>query len=445
MKKQEVLRKFSLFSAFFLTAELFINGNIDIDKNGILAKASDLIPWNHKLLAFAKSEHPAVEQHHDGNDTAGADVNLHIVYVAEAFSVADIDDFLVFQIVDTVFFHIHYHAFLLESIDGALSTIYAEGGENYSSGEHLGKILRLGFQRFCLFLSKYDKINIRKGMKKVRKISKQEIEGYRYYLINEEKSLPTIYKYIHDVRDFSRRIGDKALSKSVVLEYKAEITARHAPASVNSMLSSINGFFEFIGRHDLCVKMIKVQRQIFSSGERELTKNEYECLLVAAKRKKNKRLYLLMQTICSTGIRVSELRAITVEAVQRTYAEINCKGKSRRVFLPSVLCKRLKQYIKGKKITSGPIFITKNGKPLDRSNIWSEMKKLCKSAGVSEKKVFPHNLRHLFARTYYAVQKDIVRLADILGHSSINTTRIYTVESGEVHRRQIEQLGFLRC
>ena len=171
----------------------------------------------------------------------------------------------------------------------------------------------------------------------------------------------------------------------------------------------------------------------------------YERLLLAAKQKKNERLYLLLQTICSTGIRVSEVRHITVSAVSRGIAEINCKGKFRRVFLPKQLCRILKQYIKEQKIKSGAVFVTKNGNPLDRSNIWSDMKKLCKAASVSEKKVFPHNLRHLFARTYYGLQKDIVRLADILGHSDVNTTKIYTMETGEVHRAQIQHLGLLRC
>ena len=164
-----------------------------------------------------------------------------------------------------------------------------------------------------------------------------------------------------------------------------------------------------------------------------------------AKQKKNERLYFLMQTICSTGIRVSEVRHITVEAIRCGVAEINCKGKRRRVFLPTQLCGMLKRYAKEQKIKSGSVFITKNGKPLDRSNIWNDMKKLCKAAKVPEKKVFPHNLRHLFARTYYSLQKDVVRLADILGHSSVNTTRIYTMESGEIHRRQIQRLGLLRC
>ena len=184
---------------------------------------------------------------------------------------------------------------------------------------------------------------------------------------------------------------------------------------------------------------------MFTSTEKELTKSEYDRLLEAAKQKKNERLYLLMQTICSTGIRVSELCFITIETINRGRAEINCKGKRRSVFLPTKLCKILKNYAKEQKIKSGAVFVTQSGNPLDRSNIWSDMKKLCKAANVSEKKVFPHNLRHLFARTYYSLQKDIVRLADILGHSNVNTTRIYTMETGEIHRRQIQKLGLIRC
>ena len=211
------------------------------------------------------------------------------------------------------------------------------------------------------------------------------------------------------------------------------------------MLSSLMSFFSFLGWSDLKVKSLKIQRRIFDSEEKELTKAEYQRLLQAAKAKQNERLYLLLQTVCSTGIRVSELKHITVEAVVNGKAEISCKGKRRTVFLPDKLCKMLKRYIRERKITSGPVFVTKNGKPLDRSNIWSDMKKLCAAADVSEKKVFPHNLRHLFARTYYSLQKDVVRLADVLGHSSVNTTRIYTMESGETHRTQLQKLGLLLC
>ena len=279
----------------------------------------------------------------------------------------------------------------------------------------------------------------------MRKITTETIKSFNDYLINEEKAAATVSKYLHDVGDFQIWLGEQELCKTAVLAYKSYLCERYAPASVNAALSSLNSFFNFMEWYDLRVKNLKIQKQIFASTDKELTKSEYDRLLQAAKQKKNERLYLLMQTICSTGIRVSEVRYVTVEAVARGIAEINCKGKRRQVFLPKQLCQILKQYIKEQKIKSGAVFVTKNGNPLDRSNIWSDMKKLCKAANVSEKKVFPHNLRHLFARTYYSLQKDIVRLADILGHSSVNTTRIYTMETGEIHRRQIQKLGLLRC
>ena len=279
----------------------------------------------------------------------------------------------------------------------------------------------------------------------MRKITTEIIKSFNDYLINEEKAAATINKYLYDVGEFQIWLGEQELCKTAVLAYKSYLCEHYAPASVNSALSSLNSFFNFMEWYDLRVKNLKIQKQIFASTDKELTKAEYDRLLQAAKQKKNERLYLLMQTICSTGIRVSEVRYVTVEAVARGIAEINCKGKRRQVFLPKQLCQILKQYIKEQKIKSGAVFVTKNGNPLDRSNIWSDMKKLCKAANVSEKKVFPHNLRHLFARTYYSLQKDIVRLADILGHSSVNTTRIYTMETGEIHRRQIQKLGLLRC
>ena len=279
----------------------------------------------------------------------------------------------------------------------------------------------------------------------MRKITTEIKKSFNDYLINEEKAVATINKYLHDVGEFQIWLGEQELCKTAILAYKSHICDHHAPTSVNATLSSLNSFFNFMEWYDLRVKNLKIQKQIFASTDKELTKAEYDRLLQAAKQKKNERLYLLMQTICSTGIRVSEVRYVTVEAVARGVAEINCKGKRRQVFLPKQLCQILKQYIKEQKIKSGAVFVTKNGNPLDRSNIWSDMKKLCKAANVSEKKVFPHNLRHLFARTYYSLQKDIVRLADILGHSSVNTTRIYTMETGEIHRRQIQKLGLLRC
>ena len=279
----------------------------------------------------------------------------------------------------------------------------------------------------------------------MKQINRARIEAFHTYLINEEKAAATISKYLRDVNAFSVWLGERELTKQAVLQYKERLTEDHAPASVNSVLSSLNCFFQCNAWYGLRVKNLKIQRQIFTSEEKELSKTEYEKLLIAAKNGRNERLYLMMQTICSTGIRVSEVRFITAEAVARGVAEICCKGKQRRVFLPRTLCIMLKGFLKRQKRKSGAVFLTKKGNPPDRSNIWSDMKKLCKTAGVSEKKVFPHNLRHLFARTYYSLQKDVVRLADILGHSSINTTRIYTMETGELHRKQIQRLGLLRC
>lgn len=279
----------------------------------------------------------------------------------------------------------------------------------------------------------------------MKQITRKHIETYHQYLLEEEKSEATISKYLHDIKVFVQWTNSGELTKSKVLAYKSHLVENYSVASANSMLSSLNSFFNYMGWFDLKVKTIKVQRQIFASGDKELTKIEYERLLKAAKDKNNERLHLLMQTICACGIRVSEVKHITVEAIRTGQAEINCKGKRRKVFLPRELCKMLKNYAQKQKIKSGAVFITKNGKPLDRSNIWSDMKKLCKTANVSEKKVFPHNLRHLFARTYYSLQKDIVRLADILGHANVNTTRIYTQENGEIHRQQIQRLGLLQC
>lgn len=279
----------------------------------------------------------------------------------------------------------------------------------------------------------------------MRKIITERIETFKQYLIGEEKSRATLEKYIRDISAFSVWAEGKVLEKTLVLEYKQYLVNHYAPASVNSMLSSINSFFEYNEWYELKVKSLKIQKQIFADKEKELTKAEYEKLLKAAKRKNNEQLYMLMQTICSSGIRVSELRAITVEAVKNRRANINCKGKMRIVILPNELCKMLMRYIKAHNIISGAVFVTRTGKPLNRSNIWRLMKNLCDEANVSKQKVFPHNLRHLFARTYYSIEKDIVRLADILGHSSVNTTRIYTMETGEIHRRQIQKLGLLLC
>lgn len=279
----------------------------------------------------------------------------------------------------------------------------------------------------------------------MRVITSGKIAAFQRYLREEERAVSTVEKYGRDITAFSRWLGKTKPDREAVLRYKSYLCGRFLPASVNSMLSSLNSFFRFCGWHELQVKALRVQRQLFSAEEKQMSKAEYERLLKAAKEKHNERLYLLMSTLCSTGIRVSELRYITAEAVHCGRAEIRCKGKCRTVFLPDELCRMLRRYLREQKRKSGPVFVTKNGNPLDRSNIWSDMKRLCRSAGVSEKKVFPHNLRHLFARTFYTVEKDIVRLADILGHSSVNTTRIYTTESGELHRRKIQRLGLLRC
>ena len=263
----------------------------------------------------------------------------------------------------------------------------------------------------------------------MRKITNSEIERFNNYL--------------NDIVKFKFWVGNKELSKKLVLSYKSILCNNYSPSSVNVTISSINCFFDYMKWYDLRVKNLKIQKQIFALTEKELTKEEYIRLLEAAHQRKNERLYLLMQTICSTGIRVSELRYITIEATLSGIAEINCKGKLRQVFLPNKLCQMLRKFANETKIQSGAVFVTKNGIPIDRSNIWSDMKKLCKIANVSQKKVTPHNLRHLFARTYYNVQKDIVHLADILGHSNVNTTRIYTMETGEIHRKQIQKLGLL--
>ena len=263
------------------------------------------------------------------------------------------------------------------------------------------------------------------------------LEEFKKYLLQEEKSQATVGKYIRDVRGFLLWCNENALSKEVVLNYKGWLVEHYAPASVNSMIASINCFLRFGGKGECCVKQLKIQRQLFASEDRELSKEEYRRLTKAAK---ESRIGAVIQTICGTGIRVSELCFITVEAVTGGKAVVNCKNKTRVIFIPVTVQKLLKAYIRKNGIKAGPVFVTRNGKPLDRSNIWKEMKALCKRASVSEKKVFPHNLRHLFARLFYSIEKDVVRLADLLGHSSINTTRIYTMDTGAGHIRSIEKV-----
>lgn len=276
-------------------------------------------------------------------------------------------------------------------------------------------------------------------------INEKNILKFKNFLTFEEKSDLTIEKYIRDITNFSNWLEKKGVTKKLLLEYKNLLIKKYAPASVNSIISSLNTFFIWKKKYDLKIKALKIQKQIFSKEDKELTKDEYRRLLDVARNKKNERLYLLMQTICSTGIRVSELKFITVKAVYLKRAVINLKGKTRIVLIPDKLCHILLKYIKKNNIKDGSVFVTKGGKPLNRSNIWLDMKKLCEDAKVEKDKVFPHNLRHLFARTYYTLEKDIVRLADILGHTSVNTTRIYTMEPGEIHRNQIQHLGLLIC
>lgn len=279
----------------------------------------------------------------------------------------------------------------------------------------------------------------------MKKITSEHILSFRKFLNEEEKSENTIEKYIRDVTFFTEWLCGRTVSKSLVLDYKRELCEKYAPASVNSVISSLNSFFDFNEEYRLKIKKLKIQKHIFAEDEKELTKEEYNRLLSAARAKGNRKLFLLMQTICSTGIRVSELRYISTETLRTGRAEVNMKGKLRVIIIPGALCKMLKKYAAEQKILSGSIFVTKTGRPLDRTNIWKLMKSLCESANVDRKKVFPHNLRHLFARTFYSVEKDIVRLADILGHSSVNTTRIYTMGSWEICRRKVQKLGLLRC
>ena len=279
----------------------------------------------------------------------------------------------------------------------------------------------------------------------MKQITTTKIKKYREYLIEEEKSKNTIDKYMRDINAFTKWIAERELCKAVILEYKEHLKLSYAAKSVNSILSSLNSFFEFCEWHNLKVKLLKIQKQIFANESKELTKDEYDRLLNAALSKGNEKLYLLMQTICATGIRVSELQFITVESLRKRKANIDLKGKMRMVIIPNDLCKTLLKYASEQKITTGSVFISKNGKPLNRSNIWKMMQSLCADANVSKSKVFPHNLRHLFAKRYYSLHKDIVRLADILGHTSVNTTRIYTMETGDIHRKQIQELGLLKC
>ena len=274
-------------------------------------------------------------------------------------------------------------------------------------------------------------------------ISEKEIGRFVSYLREEERSEATVEKYRREVARFASWLENREVTKEAAVAYKSRLSGVRTAAGVNGAVTALNCFFGFMGWQDCRLKAAKMQRRIFREEAKELTGAEYRRLLAAAKGKQNQRLLLVMEAICSTGIRVSELRFFTVEAAQHGRVEVRNKGKTRTVFLPNKLQKLLLKYARERGVFSGPVFVTRNGNPLDRSNIWKDMKALCDAADVAPSKVFPHNLRHLFARTYYQLEKDIVRLADILGHSSVNTTRIYTMESGETHRRQLERLHLL--
>ncbi|MCD8356408.1 MAG: tyrosine-type recombinase/integrase [Clostridia bacterium] len=277
-----------------------------------------------------------------------------------------------------------------------------------------------------------------------RRISTEQITAFGKYLHAEERSAGTIEKYLRDVKVFTAWLNGRSVTKETITEWKENLLEQqYAPVTINSMLAAINTFFHFMDWKECRAKFLKIQRQMFREQSRELTRGEYNRLLKTARSLGWKRLELLMETICATGIRVSEVQYITVEAAQKGKAQIDLKGKIRTILLPSKLSKKLIKYAKHKKIASGEIFLTRSGKSLSRKQIWMEMKRLCRHADVPESKVFPHNLRHLFATTFYKACKDIVRLADVLGHSNVETTRIYLLTTGQEHIYQLDRLGLI--
>ncbi len=275
-------------------------------------------------------------------------------------------------------------------------------------------------------------------------ITENQIMAYGEYLRHEERSQNTIEKYLHDVRSFYAWLGGMDVTKERVSAWKEYLTANgRAAVTINGCLAAVHSFFIFAGWDGLRVRYLKIQRQVFRDASRELTREEFARLVQTAEDQGNHRLALLLETICATGIRVSEIKYITLEAANRGRADISLKGKTRTILIPGKLAKKLLKYTKKQKIASGEIFITKSGRGMSRRQIWGEMKRLCKTADVDESKVFPHNLRHLFARTFYRVCRDIVKLADVLGHSSIETTRIYLITTGAEYARQLDQLGLI--
>jgi len=277
-------------------------------------------------------------------------------------------------------------------------------------------------------------------MNKKHIITNEEIESFSVWLRGEDKSEGTIAKYKRDITNLMDWLASSELSKDSIIGWRENLCAQgYNPVTINSMLAAINTYCRFANL-DISVKFLKIQRRLYRDVSKELTKEEYKKLIETAENTGRKRIALLMETIASTGIRVSEVKYITVEAAKNRKTQVYLKRKIREIMLPGKLCKKLLKYAKSKKITSGEIFITKSGKSMTRKQIWASMKSVCAEAGVIETKVFPHNLRHLFARVYYKIYKDVIKLADILGHSSIEVTRIYLLSSGEEHARQLERL-----
>lgn len=277
-----------------------------------------------------------------------------------------------------------------------------------------------------------------------RKLTPEQFKDFEQHLHAEEKTPGTIEKYLRDVGAFAMWLNGRNAAREMAAEWKERLLLEgYAPATINSMLAAVNSFFRFAGWEECRVKFLKIQRRLFREPSRELSREEYDSLLVTARTRGQERLALLLETICATGIRVSEVQYITVEAARRGRAEISLKGKIRTILLPGKLCRKLLKYAGKQKNASGEIFLTRGGKRLGRKQIWAEMKALCGKAGVAESKVFPHNLRHLFARMFYKISRDVAKLADILGHSSIETTRIYLISTGTEHRRQLDRLGLI--
>ena len=272
----------------------------------------------------------------------------------------------------------------------------------------------------------------------------EQLKAFSQYLREDERESSTIEKYLREIKDFFVWIRGQTVTRERIAEWKEDLRrAGRKSVTINGKLSALNKFFTFLGWTDCRTKYLKVQRKLFRSTEKQLTKQEYIRLLEAAHSLGRERLALLMETICATGIRVSEVQYITVEAVQTGQTEIALKGKIRTILLPGKLCRKLQKYAKKRKIVSGEIFLTRNGKGLSRRQIWAEMKSLCEKAGIMPSKVFPHNLRHLFAQTFYRVCRDVAKLADVLGHSSIETTRLYLISTEAEHARQLERTGLI--